>query len=66
MWPGEEFGAPGIAVDEEMDVMRELLMNPVAGMLISIVMLMRPVELCCWYVGHMLVCVVMFNTCSGT
>lgn len=32
MWPGEEFGSPGLSVDEEMDIIRDILLNPVAGM----------------------------------
>lgn len=32
VWPGAEFGTPGISVDEELDIMREILYNPVAGM----------------------------------
>lgn len=31
VWPGEEFGNPGLSVDEEMDLMRNILLNPVAG-----------------------------------
>ena len=31
VWPGAEFGNPGLTVDEEMDVMRDVLFNPVAG-----------------------------------
>ena len=31
MWPGAEFGDPGISVDDEMDVMKAILFNPAAG-----------------------------------
>ena len=36
VWPeAEEFGGSGISVDEEMEVMRNILLNPVAGMSMS-------------------------------
>ena len=31
VWPGAEFGTAGVSVDEEMEIMREILYNPVAG-----------------------------------
>ncbi len=31
VWPGEEFGSHGIALDDEMEIMRGILFNPVAG-----------------------------------
>ncbi len=31
VWPGEEFGTPGLSVDEEMEVMQSILYNTTAG-----------------------------------
>ena len=35
VWPGEEFGSPGVSVDDEMEIMREILFNPAAGQKIA-------------------------------
>ena len=32
VWPGAEFGSSGMSVDEEMDGVREILLNPAAGL----------------------------------
>lgn len=31
VWPGEEFGQDGMSVDEEMESVRDILLNPAAG-----------------------------------
>ena len=36
VWPGAEFGESGIFVDEEVEVMREILYNPVAGVCVCV------------------------------
>ena len=38
VWPGDEFGHEGMTVDEEMETIRAILLNPVAGETAS----------CCW------------------
>ena len=36
VWPGEEFGTPGISVDDEVDIIRTILFNTSAGWFLNI------------------------------
>ena len=44
VWPEAEFGTSGMSVEEEMDSVRDILLNPAAGQLTHIKAFFNPLQ----------------------